>query len=691
MNSTPWGEVQSFLISPAADRKKGAALILGLSVLVLFAQVLFSSHLLVSTPDGDLANQFLGWRALGFEELKKGHLTLWNPFIYCGTPYFSGFQSALLYPPNWTFLFLPLIFALNLSFALHVFLAGFFTYLWLASHRLSFLPALLGAFVFMFGGAFYAHLYPGHLPNLCAMAWIPLVFRMAEKILEDPVFKNILLGASVISLQLLAGHPQYFLYSSLFVGIHSMVLLFQDPADRRKKLLGLTGTVSIAAALTAIQWLPGLEAAKDFGRDFPQDPRTQGWFALDPRAPLWLLAPGFNREGFIQAFGLRTSLWWESCLFIGFGPLFFMFKTLFGKDAMDREAWLATGLAVLALLLALGPLTPLYPLLTRFPLFGSMRGSFKFDVLFQLFAALLAARGIQNALASSRVYALPLGIFSLLQLFYFALNLTPSFDTQRWAQNGMAVYERTKEGMGDGRIYWEAHNDRAIVLGLPSIWGDDPFPSRRYQIFLTRPPGEQDLHRRPDEDVLDLTGNKMALTRLAYLATGEGESAKVQPSPAPRMERFNLIGAFQKVDGDREALEALADPKFNPAERVLLEEAPDPVPLPGGDPGRISIKIHSTDHFEFTAQLDRPKVLLMTDTYAPGWKASALPGSSQMAYRVLPADIFARAIPLAAGTHHFDLVYDPPGFALGKAVSSLTLFLVLWVWGFLSLRRKMGP
>src|ERR1035441_10363302 len=165
-------KLQGLFLSPAGARKSWAALILVLSVLVLFGKILFGGQL-ASMAQGDLANQFYGWREFGFSQLAKGHLALWNPFIFCGAPYFAGFQSALLYPPNWAFLFLPLVFALNLSIVLHVFLAGFFTYLWLASNRLGFLAALFGAFVFMFGGSFFLHVYPGHLTNLCTMAWIP--------------------------------------------------------------------------------------------------------------------------------------------------------------------------------------------------------------------------------------------------------------------------------------------------------------------------------------------------------------------------------------------------------------------------------------------------------------------------------------------------------------------------------------
>src|SRR5262245_23319733 len=100
-----------------------ASVFAGLTFL-MFSDVLFDTQNVLSHKDTDLMLQFLPWREFGFGELSKGHLALWNPHIFGGAPYFAGFQSALLYPPNWLHLFLPLTVAINWIIALHVFLAG---------------------------------------------------------------------------------------------------------------------------------------------------------------------------------------------------------------------------------------------------------------------------------------------------------------------------------------------------------------------------------------------------------------------------------------------------------------------------------------------------------------------------------------------------------------------------------------
>ena len=315
--SPAMSNLDRWLLSPASDRKAWAALVLGAAVLTLFAQALFSANTLVSTANGDLANQFYAWRDFGFSELRKGHLALWNPYIYCGAPYFAGFQSALLYPPNWLFLFLPLVFALNFSMALHVFLAGFFAYLWLSSNRLCFLASLFGAFIYMFGGAYFLHVTPGHLSNLCTMAWIPLVFLSVESLLEFPSFKNVLTGSGILSLQLLSGHTQYFAYTLFLGGLYVFVLILRSREHRLKKILYGSAMLLGSFALTAIQWLAGLEARGENLRESAGSPEFQRFFSLHPLNSLTVLASGLGGNGSRFSCWVDSRIWWESCLFIG--------------------------------------------------------------------------------------------------------------------------------------------------------------------------------------------------------------------------------------------------------------------------------------------------------------------------------------------------------------------------------------
>ncbi len=208
-----------------------------------------------------MTSQFIWWRQFGFDELRQGHLVCGTRISLVARPFFAGFQSALLYPPNWLFMALPLPFALNLSIALHVFLAGLFTYLW--AHFRGFHPAScwLSAFMFMFGGAYFLHLVPGHLPNLCTMAWIPipLIFLAVEGYRADRKHYWILLGMTALAMQILAGHIQYVYYTVMTLGFY-LVMELRRVSKPVSFLLGVAGMGLGAFLLTAAQLLPGLDA-----------------------------------------------------------------------------------------------------------------------------------------------------------------------------------------------------------------------------------------------------------------------------------------------------------------------------------------------------------------------------------------------------------------------------------------------
>src|SRR5437773_4503274 len=121
--------------------------------LAMFADLLFVPGTRVAGYQiTDLYLQFLSWRDFGFRELARGNLALWNPYIFGGAPYFGALQAALLYPPNWLFLILPLAVAVNWSIALHVFAIGAFTFCWMRVRGLHVAASFLASVLIMFGG-----------------------------------------------------------------------------------------------------------------------------------------------------------------------------------------------------------------------------------------------------------------------------------------------------------------------------------------------------------------------------------------------------------------------------------------------------------------------------------------------------------------------------------------------------------
>ena len=390
-----------------------AILLLAGVVLGTFGDVLFvADPPVLSSVGGDLWREFIFWRDFGFSELAQGNLALWNPYVFCGVPFFGGFQSALLYPPNWLHLIVPLVPAINWGIALHFFLAGLFTYLWTGHRGLSRPARALSAILFIFCGPYYLHLYPGHIMSLPAVAWAPLIMLCVDKLFDERrPLRWSLIGMAAVAMQILAGHPQTVYYTAVVAGLFAMIraigcrkILRAEKGYGIRVAAGFVGFFAGAAALTAVQLFTGIDAAGESVRGPGVPYEFAALFSFPPENFLTLLVPGFFGElaaGFgteqPQAYWGRCYLW-EMCAFFSVTGLWLAIYGAWSGERASRRSLLA--MSLICLLLALGSRTPLFDLLYRVvPGWDKFRGNSKFIVQFALFATLLAGVGLDRILA----------------------------------------------------------------------------------------------------------------------------------------------------------------------------------------------------------------------------------------------------------------------------------------------------
>ena len=260
------GTTLSFLWSNKSNRSVhfwiGTAILLVLT-LCMFGDVLFTTKpVVLSGGQNDLASQFIYWYAFAADQLRHGHLPLWNPYVFCGTPFLGWAQAGVLYPTNWLNAVLPLPFSINLGVALHVFLAGFFTYWWALRRGLHPAAAIMSGALFMFSGAYFLHVYAGHLSLLYAMAWTPVVFTSIEGWMQTHARGWILWGMAAVALQIFAGDLQGWFYTAVAVGLFTVFQLLKT-RERPRILLGLLAMYVGAAALGAIQLLTSFQAGSE--------------------------------------------------------------------------------------------------------------------------------------------------------------------------------------------------------------------------------------------------------------------------------------------------------------------------------------------------------------------------------------------------------------------------------------------
>jgi len=365
----------------------------------MFGDILLTSRpVVLSNEQGDLASQFIYWRAFTAEQLRHGHLPLWNPYVYCGMPFLGAAPAGVLYPPTWLDLVLSLPRSINLVTALHVFLAGLFTYLWGLRRGLHPLAAVTAGALFMFSGSFFLHVYAGHL-SVSAMPWMPLVFVSLEGWIQNRTRGWILLGTAAIAIQIVSGEIQVCFYTAVAAGLMVAFRMVNTP-HRWKVLLGFCAMYAGAAALGALQILLGAHASSESVRSSGLSYEFASMVSFSPENFLTLLAPGFFGDMVTVPYWGRWYLW-EMCLFIGVSGLALaVYGAICGKRGTRG---VLVSLVVIMLVLALGSNTPLFRVLHRWVFgFNQFRANAKFIIEASLFLTILAGTGLDYLLHSPR-------------------------------------------------------------------------------------------------------------------------------------------------------------------------------------------------------------------------------------------------------------------------------------------------
>jgi hypothetical protein len=244
--------------------------------------------------------------------------------------------------------------------------------------------------VISFCGAFFPHVFAGHLPQLCTMTWAPLIFCAIDGLFETRRIGWLLLGAFAGAMQLLAGFPQYVFYTGIAATLYCALRLVR--AWDWRLAVGFALVYGGAATLAAIQLLPSVQTMRETTRGLRLPFPFASMVALPPENFLTLIAPDFLGE--IERYWGRWYLW-ETSAFVGIITL--AFAVYAAVTCENRIKWPAIILVLVSLLLALGSYTPLFELLYNYaPGFDRFRSISKFIFPASLFLVVLAATGLDR-------------------------------------------------------------------------------------------------------------------------------------------------------------------------------------------------------------------------------------------------------------------------------------------------------
>jgi hypothetical protein len=758
-----------------ASRRNVPWVVGGLIAAALLLVFVLPQNVLLTAKGTDTISEFVAWRAFLADSLRAGHIPLWNPYTYGGQPFLSGFESAVLYPPNLLFVVMPLGPALNFSVLLHLIILGWGMNRWAKQRGLGAPAAALAGMVVPLSGAVFPHVYAGHLSNLCTMAWAPWIFLGLGKGARGDL-RGYFLASAGVCLQILAGHVQYVFDTAIAAGIYAIVLVAsgtQAPLRslaRWRPLLGVAAVYAAAALLGAAQLLPSFAASADSIREQKLDYTFAAMFGFPPENFLTLIAPGFFGSINLPIYWGRCYFW-EMSLFLGAAsPL--LLAVALRDPARRRQGWLDLAVALPLLVLALGVHTPLFDLLYNYaPGFGHFRSWSKFIFPATLFLVLVIASGADallrgekpdrrigwagiaigavTALAGAWLFLSPESIQPLLN---FELACHESYMPQeiftqadfvndegwhgglslllggtvliaagamllgprrvsffRWGVPALVALEML--GYVAGQIVTSHLTDAAppplkqfeadhpgdyrmltpinwanngFLLGRCDLWGNNPTVLRRYAEFMTFTQ-EGDPNHVTQYVIFQRFSPLFALMRFQYAVEPNGTAMKILQSTVPPLPHVLVVPGAKILPGRDEIFATLSDPAFDSTQTVLLESAPSPAPDPSAK-GMAKIVAETPESLTIEADTDKPAMLLITDLYAHGWRAEALPGSAQQNYAIMPGDYILRAIPLQAGHHALRVVYAPAAFPEGVALSLTAWFL--WVASLVVVLRR---
>jgi hypothetical protein len=166
----------------------------------------------------------------------------------------------------------------------------------------------------------------------------------------------------------------------------------------------------------------------------------------------------------------------------------------------------------------------------------------------------------------------------------------------------------------------------------------------------------------------------------------DGPDATIYSNP-DALPRAFVVGAQKVVAGDA-ALGAVTDPRFDAARVAVTEREIAGLPQAetgaAGFVGKARFTSYEPERVELSASANQPGLLVVTDTYFPGWRAE-VDGRDVPLHRV---DYLLRGIPLPPGDHRVVLTYRPESVRVGLLVSIATAFVL--ALAALSRRFRLG-
>ncbi|MBT3344906.1 MAG: YfhO family protein [Gemmatimonadetes bacterium] len=327
------------------------------------------------------------------EALAQGRLPVWVPEINAGFPLLAEGQVGALYPPNILLAFLLSPWqAVNWSVILHLMLAAVTMVALLRRWQVGLAGCITGGLTYGLSGYLVVRAMS---PNYLAVAaWLPLLFCLIDTALTTGRRRPLVWAALVVSLQLLAGHPQATAYGVAAVALFSALRTRRGGLPTRVAWVGF-GAAGGGLWLAAAQILPTLELTTRSARSDGLSYERFVQMSMAPERLVTLLLPsllGNSASG--TYWGDKADFFIQMCPYLGVLALPMIALALFERRNAVTFALGVTG--VIGLVLSMGKYTGLFEALYGLPGMSHFRIPTRFLLWWALAGAALTGIGVDH-------------------------------------------------------------------------------------------------------------------------------------------------------------------------------------------------------------------------------------------------------------------------------------------------------
>jgi hypothetical protein len=197
------------------------------------------------------------------ETIRRGELPIWSPALYGGHPFLASFQTALFSPFTAIALVVPLPHATVLKALAPLVVGGLGMFLYVRSLGLTAEAAWFAGLAFLLNGFSVAWI---EHPLTAVACWLPWILRATDTVATHGDGRRAAWLAVLVSLAIVAGHPETTTKVLLVAGAYALTRLLLDargtatPGVGRGQRWAMTLVAFGAGALlTSIQVVPFVE------------------------------------------------------------------------------------------------------------------------------------------------------------------------------------------------------------------------------------------------------------------------------------------------------------------------------------------------------------------------------------------------------------------------------------------------